>query len=210
MKKTKHVMIVAAMAVMLILETVAVTYGVQKVEEEYVEQYLEQQKQYMAQLNLHLQYMLEQGADQQMLVSYMAKNVPVSGSYYAWLTRDETVIFAKNETVTASLGPAEAWPVFQETVSGDETCSVSAGFSYNGTDYRTGMVIDRSYILAHKSLQRFEMYGAVSLSVLGLVMFSVLIVYIQGFWREKKKNISMAQELQSKNSDLEDIYGEME
>lgn len=210
MKKTKHIIVMVAMAVMLVLETVVVTYGVGTVETEYVEHYLEQQKQYMAQVNLHLQYMLEQGADQQTLISYMAQNVPVSGSYYAWLTRDETVIFAKNETVTASLGEAEAWPVFQEAITDNETCSISAEFSYDGADYITGMVIDRSYILNHKNLQKFKMYGAVSLFVLGLVLFSVLIVYIQAFWREKKRNISMAQELQSKNSALDEVYGEKE
>lgn len=209
MKKTKHIIVMVAMAVMLILETVVVTYGVKTVEAEYVEYYLEQQRQYMEQVNLHLQYMLEQGAAQQALISYMERNVPVSGSYYAWLTRDDTVIFAKNETVTASLGEAEAWPVFQETISDKETCSVSAEFSYEGADYRTGMVIDRSYILNHKNLQRFKMYGAVSLMVLGLVMFSALILYIQGFWRERKKNISMTQELQSKNNTLDEVYGEM-
>ena len=210
MKKTKHSIVVVTMAVMLILEAVLVTRGAEKVEAEYVEQYMEQQKKYMEQLNLHLQYMLEQGAEQQTLISYMAKNVPVSGSYYAWLTKDETVIFAKNETVTASLGEAGVWPVFQETIRDNETCSVSAEFSYDGAGYMTGMVVDRSYILNHKNLQMFKMYGGVSLSVLGLVMFSVLILYIQGFWREKKKNVSMVQELRSKNNTLEEAYGEME
>lgn len=209
MKKTNHVIVVATMAIMLLLEAGLVVYGFQSIEKEYIENYLKQQEQYMVQINEHLNYMLEQGEEEQELVSYMSK-IPVSGSYYAWLTRDESVIFAKNETVTESLGEAKVWPVFQETIHNKETCSVSAEFSYDGTEYMTGMVIDKSYILNNKSLQKFQMYGAVSLSVMGLLAFSVLLVYVQGFWREKKKNIAMTKELCDKNTVLDEVYGDME
>lgn len=209
MKKTKHIVVMITIAVLLVLEAGFLAYGFQKMETDYVNEYLEQQEKYLAQVNLQLKYMLEQGAQQQELVSYMSEYAPVSGSYYAWLIKEESVIFAKNETVTESLGESQAWPVFQEAIDGQGTCNVSAEFSYNGTDYITGMVIDRSYILNDKSLQKFKMYDAVSLLLLSSVVFSVLVLYIQRFWKEKNKNILMEKELRNKNSALNEMHGDM-
>lgn len=210
MKKTKHIMVIGGMGVLLLLEALLVTYGFGRLEEEYVENYLEQKEQYMVQVNQHLSYMLQQGASQQELVEYMAKELPVSGSYYAWLVKDSTVIFAKNETVTASLGEAQAYPVFQEIVQKEETCKVSKEFSYDGAEYVSGLVVDRGYILNQKVLQNFRMFGTISLSIMGLVTISVLIIYVQKFWKEKKANVLMQKELQGKNSALDEVYGEVE
>lgn len=210
MKKTKHIMVIGGMGFLLLLEALLVTYGFGKLEEEYIENYLEQKEQYMVQVNQHLSYMLQQGASQQELVDYMAKEIPVSGSYYVWLVKDNTVIFAKNETVTASLGEAQAYPVFQEIVEKKETCEISEVFSYDGAEYISGLVVDRGYILNQKVLQNFRMFGTISLSILGLVTISVLIIYVQKFWREKKTNVLMTKELQGKNSALDEVYGEIE
>lgn len=206
MKRTRHIVVVISMALLLILEAVFMVYGFKKIEDDYVNIYLEQKEEYLAQINLHLEYMLEQGGQQQELVRYISEYVPVSGSYYAWLIRDESVIFAKNETVTASLGETQAWPVFQEAIDARETCSVSAEFSYEEENYITGIVIDRNYILKDKNLQKFKMYNSVSLSVLGLLMFSAMALYIQRFWKEKKRNILIEGELQNKNSTLNEMH----
>ena len=136
MKRTRHIVVVISMAVLLMLEAVFTVYGFKKIEEDYVNTYLEQKEEYLAQINLHLEYMLEQGGQQQELVRYISEYVPASGSYYGWLIRDESVIFAKNETVTASLGETQAWPVFREAIDTQETCSVSADFSYYRNGYR--------------------------------------------------------------------------
>lgn len=210
MKKTKHIMVIGGIALLLLLEAVLVTYGFGRLEEEYIDNYLEQKEQYMGQVNQHLSYMLQQGASQQELVDYMAKEIPVSGSYYAWLAKDNTMIFAKNETVTGTLGEAEAYPVFQEIVQNKETYEVSKTFSYDGIEYVSGLVVDRSYILNQKVLQNFKMFGAISLSVIGLVVISVLIIYIQKFWREQKANLLITEELRNKNNVLDEVYGEVE
>lgn len=209
MKKTRHLLITGILAVLLLSEAVFLTYGFHKVEKSYVDTYLAQEQQYVEQINVSLEYMLRQGAGQKELADYMQEYVPVSGSYYAWLAKDESMIFVKNETVTDSLGEEGALPVFRETIQDKETCNVSAEFSYNGAEYITGMVVDKSYILDNPSFQSFKMYGAVSLSVLGLLMFAVILVYVQGFWKGKKRNFVIAEQLRNKNSVLDEMQEDM-
>lgn len=210
MKKAKHIIVMVTMAVLLILETVFLVYGYRRIETGYVESYLEQQEQYVEQVGIHLEYILAQGGRESELISYMAENVPASGSYYGWLIQDENVIFAKNETVTEALGELQSWPVFQQVVEEGENCSVSAEFSCDGKKYILGVVTDREYILDNKELQTFKIYGAVSLSILGLSLFAALLIYIQEYMQKEQRNLLLEKELQNKNSVLDEVNEEAE
>lgn len=210
MKKTKHIIVMVTMAVLLTLEAGFLVYGFQKIENSYVESYLEQQQQYVEQVSVHLKYILEQGAKEEEVAKFLAEELPVSGSYYGWLIQDETVVFAKNETVTESLGELQSRPVFQEVLGKEENCSVSAEFFCDGKKYITGVVIDRGYILNNKDLQQFKIYGAVTLAVLGLSLFATLLIYIQEYLRIGQRSLLLEKELQSKNSVLDEANEDVE
>ena len=206
MEKIKHVLVIGTITILMVLEAVFLANGFQEMETDYVNEYLEQEKQCVEQVNLHLKYLLEQGEQQQGLVGYMSENAPVSGSYYMWLMKSDTVIFAKNETVTASLGEMQEKEAFLESVKQQDVCYISEEFSYNETNYVTGMVIDRNYILENEGLEELKMYHGLSLFIVALFMFSVLIVYIQAFWRENTKRVRLVQVLEEKNKAVDEMY----
>lgn len=202
----RHICILVITALFLAAEAGYVLYGFGKIEQDYVDTYLVQQKQYLAQVNTHLKYLLAQGAGEQELTAYMAESVPASGSYYGWLCKEEQVIFAKNQIVTEHLGESQSLPVFWEVISGENSYTVTREFSSGNADYMTGIVVDKGYILRGGQLEKYRMYQGVSLTVLALAAFSLLIVYVQSFLKEKGRNAVISLELQEKNTALDEMY----
>lgn len=206
MEKIKHVLVIATITILMVLEAGFLVQGFEEMETDYINEYLKQEKQYVEQTNLHLKYLLEQGEQQQGLEGYMSEHALVSGSYYMWLAKDDTVIFAKNETVTTALEEMQDKKTFLENINQQDVCNVSGKFSYDGTDYETGMVIDRNYILENEGLEELKMYNGLSLFIVAIFMFAVLIVYIQAYLRERKKRVRVTQVLEEKNKVLDEIY----
>lgn len=205
----KHICVLVITALFLAAEAGFVLYGFKNIEQDYVDTYLVQQEMYLAQVNTHLEYLLAQGAEEQELTAYMAESVPASGSYYGWLCKEEQVIFAKNQTVTEHLGESRSLPVFREVISGEHNYTVTREFSSGETDYMTGIVVDKGYILGAGELEKYQMYQGVSLAVLALAAFSLLIVYVQSFLKEKGRNAVISLELQEKNTALDEMYRDL-
>ena len=73
-------------------------------QEQYMSMYQKDQQQFIDQLANTLTYMMENGKTEQDVITYMGDEIEASGSRFFVLTKDDSVLFAKNDITTKCLG----------------------------------------------------------------------------------------------------------
>jgi len=154
--------------------------GLLQNQKSYLESLSEQQGYFVSQLQEHIRYMLEQGAQTSDIVEYLGKRVQASGTRWVFFSIGNKLLFAKNESTTNDLEELDNWYSFLDYVAEQEDMLIKYdSFDYENKTYRVGLIYSKSVALGEDFISRYNTYTILvnSIALVGLLtlMFAMMI-----------------------------------
>lgn len=142
-------------------------------------------------------------AVQKNMTNYLSEQIPASGSSWAFLYDDTTILFAQNQTTTNSLQTQES-PArfFEELAQESHAVLTTTAFTAQDHAYTIGLITDSSVYLSG-SFFTYEIY--LILLFAGVLLLSIgVITALYGSWsRSQKRYLQTDRELAQRNRDFE-------
>ena len=199
MRKGKQRSALAIIVLIAVMGIFFVLTELGKLQESAAQLYCEQEQQYIELQSRQLQEMLENERKTQEIIAYMENEMPVSGSFYFVLVKNNTVLFARNSAVTKELGALKDWEAFCQEVEQEAIYVMTETFTVNGEEYILGKIVDQRYVADSLGITRFQIYGMISLFL--MVLFLLAVILLHTFWlaEAQKKTAQLEGELKDKN-----------
>lgn len=148
----------------------------------------------------NLNYLIEQGQDDEALIEYIEDNVDIQGDSWPFLIKEDVVIFAKNRSTTQSLKQKSKKSVFLSSLEEQQQIMTTMEVSPED-DYTFGFITDK---------RRYSVVLNVLLYIMLVGSFAIIatagIVYFAGCWtKNEKKLIRVNEDLRVRNEEFE-IY----
>ena len=159
------------------------------------------QQQYSNQLADALNSMCELGASEKDLQDYMAGSVPASGSSWAFLIKNHTVIFAKNPSTTETLQELKERDAFLKHLK-EQNAIVTVDNFYVGNDsYTAGIITDEAQYL--EQIHTHEVYLSILFATLTLIFIGAITALTGAWTGSDRKQATIRAELLKRNKEFE-------
>lgn len=155
-----------------------------------------------------IKLMYDSGSGDADIVKYLA-TLEASGSRFFVLSKETTIIFAKNEITTEKLAKLKNKALFyQELEEGDNLIS-SAELTVNGRSYEISIVSDTYSVRSRLALQKNNYSIMIVTLIISLVMISMLEVTLNTLRKTRKELSSVNTELSYRNTEMEQLSLEL-
>lgn len=177
-------------------------------QEQYMSMYQKDQQQFIDQLASTLTYMMENGKTEEDIITYMEDEVEASGSRFFVLTKDDTVLFAKNDITTKCLGSLKDKKAFYKSIEQQDVIIQHAAFLKESQNYEISVVSDVYSVKVEGDLNKHQYYILLVVAIMSLVLVSLLVTML-GYWNRTEKQLEGTEkELDLRNEKMEQISQE--
>lgn len=162
----------------------------------------QRQQQYCNQLGDTLRYLYECGYEDEEAASYLTEHVEASGSSWAFLYDEDTVLFAKNLTTTKSIRDKAD---FLYELNGQDAVITTYSFVVNEKTYTVGIITDRTQFMDTADLSSYIIYIILLFAVMVLLTVGS-VVALAGKWNHAEKELEeYRNELKERNEEFERV-----
>lgn len=177
-------------------------------QEQYMSMYQKDQQQFIDQLANTLTYMMENGKTEQDVITYMGDEIEASGSRFFVLTKDDSVLFAKNDITTKCLGSLKDKKTFYKSMEQQDVIIQRAALLREFSNYELSVVSDVYSVKAEGNLNKHQYYILLVVAIMSLVLVSLLVTML-GYWNRTEKQLEGTEkELDLRNEKMEQISQE--
>ena len=177
-------------------------------QEQYMSMYQKDQQQFIDQLANTLTYMMENGKTEQDVITYMGDEIEASGSRFFVLTKDDSVLFAKNDITTKCLGSLKDKKTFYKSMEQQDVTIQRAALLREFQNYELCVVSDVYSVKAEGNLNKHQYYILLVVAIMSLVLVSLLVTML-GYWNRTEKQLEGTEkELDIRNEKMEQISQE--
>ncbi|MGN0153592.1 MAG: hypothetical protein ACI4A3_04010 [Lachnospiraceae bacterium] len=177
-------------------------------QENYIHMYERNQQIFVEQLADFISYMYEEGKCDTDVVDYLTKEVDASGSRFFVYTRENEVLFAKNDITTKCLGSLKKKSAFYESLEEQNVTIQKVSFSAGEDFYELAVVSDIYTVRADGELTKHQYYILMAVAVMSLVLVSLLVTLVGSWNRTQRKLEGTEKELDIRNEKMEIISQE--
>lgn len=203
-------MISICLAVFMFIVVMVAALGVELYEnqESYIDMYKEQQTMFVDQLGTIFGQMYECGKKDDDVVDYLSKQVKASGNRFFVLTKNNDVLFAKNEITTKTLGNLKDKEKFFERIEKQDVTIQKVRFSVERDNYEIAVISDIYTIKTDGNLIKHMYYVLLAVAIMSLVLISLLMTLIGSWNKTQRKLEGTRKELDIRNEKMEMISQE--
>lgn len=169
----------------------------------YVANGTERQQAYCDQLADTLSAMKSNSATDDEIVDYISNHVTASGSSWAFFIKDDTVLFAKNPSTTASLNTLSERTAFFADLEAQDAVLTTTDFEYKNHTYTIGMITDPVHFRNQANLTTYEVYLILVFAVLLLLSIGAITALSSTLARTEHTLTETKDELIERNQDFE-------
>ena len=153
-------------------------------QEQYMSMYQKDQQQFIDQLANTLTYMMENGKTEQDIITYMGDEIEASGSRFFVLTKDDSVLFAKNDITTKCLGSLKDKQTFYKSIEQQDVIIQRVALLREFQNYEISVVSDVYSVKAEGNLNKHQYYILLVVAIMSLVLVSLLVTML-GYWNRR-------------------------
>jgi 6-pyruvoyltetrahydropterin/6-carboxytetrahydropterin synthase len=205
----RMVSISLSVVVFIVVVVAALSFELYENQESYVEMYESQQQLFVDQLGKRFLQMYEDGKGDTQVIDCLTHEVEASGSRFYVFTKDEEVLFAKNDITTNTLGSLKDKSAFFQSISSERISVLRSSFEAAGSSYEIAVVSDLYSVKTEGQLVKHEYYVLMAVAVMSLVLVSLMVTLV-GTWNRTEKQLEGTQrELDLRNEKMEQISNEI-
>lgn len=194
--------------VFILVMVAAIAVELYENQENYITLYEEQQQLFVDQLGKQIQYMYDAGKTDADMVEFLTNEVEASGSRFFVFTKDNEVLFAKNDITTRCLGSLADKSAFYKSIQGQDISIQKAFFTVEKNSYEIAVISDLYTVKADGQLMEHQYYILLAVAIMSLVLVSLLVTLIGSWNRTQKKLEGTRKELDIRNQKMEIISQE--
>lgn len=192
----------------LIISTICVTVFlglyvliIKSISQNYITTGSNTQQQYSNQLADALSSMCELGISEIDLQNYMAQSVPASGSSWAFLIKNNNVIFAKNLSTTEALQELKERSAFLKHLKEQNAIVTIDNFYVENDSYTAGIITDETQYL--DQIHTHEVYLSILFATLTLISIGAITALTGAWTGSDRKLAAIRAELLKRNKEFE-------
>lgn len=199
-KKTYKGRLAAALVfviVTIVLEVVYFTYHIPDNRNNIIQAYKDNQAQTVQLLADTLK-----GMDEDEMADFISHSVPVSGTTWGFLVKNDGVVYMKDEDTTRSLeyiSTIDEFDSYMESLGG-----VVSENEISGSEYTCGIFADTDYVLEKYGVYSMEFYIIIALTATILVFGCILIEFAGRVGHEGRKVIALQTDLAERNEKFDE------
>lgn len=186
----------------------AILYELHLNETNFLDMYTAQQQYFIKQLAGQLQDRYESGAEDAEIVSYLGSDVEASGSRFFALSKNDTMLFAKNDITTRCLGSLKDKDKFFDSLKDSEVKVQKETFTVDGATYTLYGITDTYSLLVDSGVIKHRYYILLAVSLVSFVMVALLLTLVGSWNRTQKQLEGTRKELDIRNEKMEIISRE--
>lgn len=200
------VTVISGTIIVVTLTAIVLAVILKGITDRYIEQNTKTELQYCRQIADSLSLMYENGYGDEDAAGYLAENVEASGSRWAFLYKDDTVLFAKNNTATETLNELRNSDKFMTELRSQDAVITTAVFDTANGLYTVGIINDRDNILISGSIRTYRVYIILLFAVIILIGVGSVIALAGAWMRSERKLAANREELQLRNEEFEKVH----
>lgn len=203
-------MISICLCVFFFIVVMVAALGVELYEnqESYIRMYKEQQSMFVEQLGTVFTNMYACEKTDADVIEYLSKNVKASGSRFFVLSKNQDVLFAKNDITTKTLGTLKDKIKFFERIEKQDVTIQKFLFEIENDSYEIAVISDIYSIKTDGNLIKHMYYILLAVAIMSLVLISLLMTLIGSWNRTQRKLEGTRKELDVRNEKMEQISQE--
>lgn len=203
-------MISICLCVFFFIVVMVAALGVELYEnqESYIGMYEEQQAMFVEQLGTVFTNMYACEKTDDDVIRYLSKNVKASGSRFFVLSKNQEVLFAKNDITTKTLGTNKDKNKFFERIKKQDVTIQKFLFEVENDSYEIAVISDIYSIKTDGNLIKHMYYILLAVAIMSLVLISLLMTLIGSWNRTQRKLEGTRKELDIRNEKMEQISQE--
>lgn len=192
----------------IVVMVAALGFELYENQENYIAMYEEQQGMYVEQLGTVFTEMYTCGKTDEEVVTYLSKSVKAAGSRFFVLSKNEEVLFAKNDVTTKTLGNLKDKDKFFERIEKQDVTIQKYLFSIEKDAYEIAVISDIYTIKTDGDLIKHMYYILLAVAIMSLVLISLLMTLIGSWNKTQRKLEGTRRELDIRNEKMEQISQE--
>lgn len=177
-------------------------------QENYISMYKEQQTMFVEQLGSVFTNMYACEKTDNDVIQYLSKNVKASGSRFFVLSKNQEILFAKNDITTKTLGTLKDKLKFYERMEKQNVTIQKFQFMIEKDTYEIAVISDIYSIKADGNLIKHSYFILLAVAIMSLVLISLLMTLIGSWNRTQRKLEGTRKELDIRNEKMEQISQE--
>jgi hypothetical protein len=201
--KTRMKAVVFLMLIVLLATAFFVIRENQNQRETYLQVYRTQQTEYTEQLANQLEQWIKDGKTEKELVSGLEEICEVSANSWSFLCKDNTVLFAKDDSTTQNLRKEKKKSAFMATLESQDAVLTKITRKSGAENYIIGTITDENYALSSGGIIQHEIYLYLIWVFFAMLTVMTIIALTSKLNEEQRKLEKTADILQKQNVKLE-------
>lgn len=197
---------VVVLFLLLLLTLFSYLFGLELISNQnsFLESIRQERRHYVEQLADQIHQMAHDGAPGEALVEYLKTDIQVSGSRWVFLSIGNTVVFAKNQSTTESLGALSYWYRFHDHILEQPDALMEyTSFDHGYKTYRVGLVSSRYAAISEGNVPRHNLFLILATGSTFMLLVSLFLGTAVTLNRIRKKHHTLQQELVEKNKQIQ-------